>query len=431
MRKRRFARRALARAVGALWLLLGAASVAGLGSVPVAHAAGSCDNGCIHWDSSMIYAGQNNGYPEGPVGEHALVHGEGFGAETGQALAFKLVKGDVNNPPGGDPEFCKLEPTKVSLNGTATPDGSGNFDFGFDWPGGAGSGQWSICAYRAADSSTIFNVDDGPFTVLSSQPPSLSLSKSTVAPGAKLTITGKHWLPGQGNIFVYVGPCADCDGAPVAGTMVSSAADGSFSVTLTIPANTVPNNYIASAHTQTGVLDIGPNGPHVKVAIPAPTATPKPTATATSAPTATAAPSAGAGNTSTSGGAGGSATVIALGAFAALLLAVIAVLFVTLVRRSKQPPAGPPGSFGGPGGPSGGYGQAPMGAYPPAQGTYPPPGGGGAYPTPPGGYPTPPGSYPTLPGGQTRPGQYGQPAPWQPGDNDAPTIQTPADPYGR
>ncbi|HEU5440654.1 MAG TPA: hypothetical protein VFU88_15315 [Ktedonobacterales bacterium] len=420
MRKRTFARRALARAVGALWLLLGTASATGLAAVPVAHAAGSCDNGCIHWDSSMIYAGQNNGYPEGPVGEHALVHGEGFSAETGQALTFKVVKGDVNN--STDSEFCKLEPTKVPLNGTATPDGSGNFDFGFDWPGGAGSGQWSICAYRAADSSTIFNVDDGPFAVLSSQPPSLSLSKSTVAPGAHLTITGKHWLPAQGNIFVYVGPCADCDGAPVASAMVSSAADGSFSVTLPIPANTSPNSYIASAHTQTGVLDIGPHGPHVKIAIPAPTATPKPTATATSAPTATAVPSAGTGSTSTSGGAGGSATVIALLAFAALLLAVITVLVVTLVRRGKRPQTGPPGNFGGPGGPGGGYGQAPVGAYPPAPGTYPPAGGA---------YPTPPGSYPTPPGGQTMPGQYGQPEPWHPGDNDAPTIQTPADPYGR
>src|SRR5215467_2573812 len=123
MRHRRAPRRALSCALAtlALWLLIGGGG-GGAGAIPAAHAAGACNNGCIHWDASMIYAGQNNGFPEGPVGEHTLVHGEGFSAEAGQAMKLQLVKGDVNNPPGGDTEFCKLEPTKVALKGSVTPD---------------------------------------------------------------------------------------------------------------------------------------------------------------------------------------------------------------------------------------------------------------------------------------------------------------------
>ena len=47
-------------------------------SVAPAHAAGGCGTtqSCIHWSSDMIYAGHNNGYPEGPVGEHAAVTGQ-------------------------------------------------------------------------------------------------------------------------------------------------------------------------------------------------------------------------------------------------------------------------------------------------------------------------------------------------------------------
>ena len=37
---------------------------------PPARAAGG--DAIVHWDSSMIYAGHNNGFPYGPVGEHAI-----------------------------------------------------------------------------------------------------------------------------------------------------------------------------------------------------------------------------------------------------------------------------------------------------------------------------------------------------------------------
>src|ERR1700674_1739692 len=59
---------------------------------PTAHAGGS--GPIIHWDSSMIYAGQNNGYPWGPVGENASVKGENYPAN--QQYRLVLVQGDSN-----------------------------------------------------------------------------------------------------------------------------------------------------------------------------------------------------------------------------------------------------------------------------------------------------------------------------------------------
>src|SRR5713101_4802491 len=54
-----------------------------------AHAGGG--GPIIHWDSTMIYAGQNNGYPWGPVGENAIVHGANF--SPNQQLHLIVVPG--------------------------------------------------------------------------------------------------------------------------------------------------------------------------------------------------------------------------------------------------------------------------------------------------------------------------------------------------
>ncbi|MGH2478566.1 MAG: hypothetical protein ACRDHW_02775, partial [Ktedonobacteraceae bacterium] len=81
-----------------LFVLLGAAFY----QVPRAHA--GTTSPIIHWDSTMVYPGQNNGNPEGPVGEIAVVQGVNFTA--GQQLKLILVAGNsVSNatlcPTGG------------------------------------------------------------------------------------------------------------------------------------------------------------------------------------------------------------------------------------------------------------------------------------------------------------------------------------------
>src|SRR5690348_2489403 len=352
----------LAASALALCTLLPILGAVALQAAPTARAAGGCGTtqACIHWDGSMIYPGQNNGNPEGPVGEHALVHGEGFLANMSQQIQLQVVKGDVNNIGGQSPvEFCKLSTPKVPV-GQAPVDAAGKFDFNFDWPSAASSSDWSICAY-GSDGLPVLNgnIDDGPFRVLSANPPSITLSTNSIQPGQAITITGKNWLPAQGGIFVYIGPCADCGGTPIVSTTLSSDASGNFSVSLPIASNTAPATYIASAHNTNGqgsVLDLINNGPHLTVtaaAAPTATAAPSPTATATKAATATTASAGnGGGNSSSSNGAGGN-TGLLIGlavAIVVLLAALAGILAYLATQRRNAAPSGPngPGGYGQP-----------------------------------------------------------------------------------
>lgn len=325
---------------------------------PVARA-GGCSP-CIHWDSNMIYAGLNNGYPEGPVGENATVHGTGF--SPSQSIGFAVVQGDINA--SGDPQhFCNIGSPKVPLPGTATSDGSGAFDYSFAWPAAASSNLWSICAYDSVNSA-IGAADDGPFSVLSSSPVMVSVNKPSFQAGETIPVTGLNWLPGgQRPIFVYIGPCVDCGGTPIASATTTSASDGSFTVNLTIPASAAPGNYLVSANGYTGLLDVGQtNSIPITVSAPVPTATTAaPTAT-TAAPTATSTTATGGAHTASGGDNTG--LLIALIVGLVVLLAVLAGLLAYLLTRRKGA-AGP----GGPQQPT----PVPVGA--PPQAMYGPPAG--------------------------------------------------------
>lgn len=326
----------------------------------------------IHWDANMIYPGQNNGYPWGPVGELAVVHGEKFTGSSvlGQPIKLALIQGDVNNPPGGDSsyEFCKLAGPKIAL-GQANVDGSGKFDYNFTWPAAAGSGMYSICAYDTLDGFPVGNIDDGPFTALSG-PPSVAVSRSSVGQGESITVTGKNWTPPQ-DVNVYIAACVDCDGPiVVAGTAQSSGLHaGTFSISFTIPSGATPGDYVAGANAHGGVLDVGPSGgKHVAIIAAAPTAT------TLSSPTAQATVAAGAGGENSGGdstnalGVSPLVLILLVAGILLLLLVLIVLLAVMLSRRGgKKPPAsamsGAPPDWGGP---YSGYGAEPP---PPAGGT--------------------------------------------------------------
>lgn len=402
------------------YVLLGILALAGVAAAsviqsPRARAAGI--GPIIHWDSSMIYAGQNNGYPWGPVGEFAVVHGQQFtdSAVIGQKVNLALIAGDVNNPPGGGSsyEFCKLAGPKIAI-GHAQVDGSGNFDFNFTWPAAAGSGDYSICAYNTLDGLPAGNIDDGPFAVLSSQPPSIAVSRTTVPLGETVTVTGKHWTPPQ-DVNVYIAPCVDCGGpAVVTGTAHSSGLNtGTFSITFTIPAGATPGNYLAGANAHS-VLDVGSSGgKHITITAAAPTPTIQPTATAAQS-TATSATGNGAGSGSTGNGAGSSLgglspLVLALiGVGVVILLLVVVLAVVLLSRRGSRgtPPGamgGQPQGWGGPGPQAGGYP-----GYPADGGGQPPLGSGSVQQNwealPPGwGDQTPPTVSPGMPQGDDAP----------------------------
>lgn len=365
---------------GLLVVLLVVLALAGVAAVsmvrsPQVRAAGS--DPIIHWDSNMIYPGQNNGYPWGPVGEMARVHGEKFTASAvlGLPVTLALIKGDVNNPPGGGSsyEFCKLAGPKIALPGHAQVDNSGNFDYNFTWPAAAGSGMYSICAYNTVDGLPAGNIDDGPFTVLAGSAPSVAVSRSTVATGETITVTGENWVPPQ-PVNVYVGACVDCDGpVVVAGTANSSGLNtGTFSITFTIPDSATPGNYVAGANAQNGGLDVGPTGArHVTInAAAPPTAVPTPTEPPTVAPTlATGSGATGSGSAGNSGSDGSNSVLstpvvfilMAVGGLLLLVGLVIALLVALSRRRARKMP---PGAWGanapGPGwgspGPAAGYG---------------------------------------------------------------------------
>ncbi len=416
------------------------AGIATLQPLP-ARAAGS--DPIIHWDSHMIYPGQNNGYPWGPVGELATVHGDKFtgAAVLGQPVKLALIQGDVNNPPGGDSsyEFCKLAGPKIAV-GQTNVDGAGTFDFNFTWPAAAGSGMYSICAYNTVDGLPVGNIDDGPFSVLSSAKPSVAVSRTSVAQGETITVTGKNWTPPQ-DVNVYIAACVDCDGPIViAGTAHSSGLhSGTFSMKFSIPGSATPGAYVAGANAHGGVLDVGPGGAkHVTI-------TAAPTATAESSPTAAQATvvagnGAGNGNADNGSALGGvSLPVLIIAGVGLLLLLVLIILLVVILSRrgGNKPPASATGSaapgWGGSGSPANGYpdygaGAAPAGhgtvqqnwsTLPPGWGDQPPPtaspdmpqGGdaptranfshipNSAYPpAPPPAYPAPRGDTPTRPG---------------------------------
>ena len=314
---------------------------------PAVHA-GGCSP-CIHWDSNMIYAGMNNGNPEGPVGENAQIHGTGF--IPNDTVSFSVVSGDMLQSGTSPQNYCGSTTPKVALPGTVTTDGSGNFDYSFAWPSAANSGSWSICAFDGSIGALNAS-DDGPFYVMSGSPVMVSLNKPNFQAGETVPVTGLNWLPGaQRQIMVYIGPCVDCGGAPIASATTTSAADGSFTVNLTIPGGATPGNYLVSANGYVGsgpggyvLLDVGQaNSIPITVAAAIPTATTAaPTATTAVPPTATAVGTgaSGAGGTGahTSGGGDNTSLLIGLIVGLVVLFAALAGLIAYLVTKRKTLP---------------------------------------------------------------------------------------------
>jgi hypothetical protein len=315
--------------------------------VPVRPAGGN--DPTITWDGSMIFAGQNNGNPWGPVGEHAQVEGSKF--PDGQ-YDLVLALGDVN----GDASVCSSTVIPV---GSPVAASGGTFTATFDWPAAANqvNAAYSICALNGTDHSVASTQDSGPFTVLSASAPVISLSTSSIAAGGSVTVTGQNFVPAQ-SVMVYASPCTSCGAPKAASVTVQSSGNnaGTFSATLPLPTTTAPNTYFVGAISANGVLGATEQ---TLVVTGAPTATPTAAATATPSPTATAT----AGPIPPGGGSNGnnSGLLLVLGIAALVLLAILmGLLAYLLTRRSAQARAGQ---------------GAPIGAYPPAApyGATPPP----------------------------------------------------------
>ena len=251
--------------------------------VPVAQAAGG--DPIIHWDSTMIYAGQNNGNPWGPVGENTIVHGANF--SSNQQLRLIIVPGDSNN----NPMVCKQTGVTVA---TVTTNASGTFDQNFPWPASASqiNQGYSICSILAVSGRVASSQDDGPFTVLAANPPVIGISSNTVQAGSTVTVTGHNWVPPQ-QVSINIAGCAACQPGTSEVTRVNTTSsglnDGSFSVSVTIPASTKPGNYVVDAITSTGMEAFYTTGvQHLTITAAPITSPPTVNSTATTSPTATA-----------------------------------------------------------------------------------------------------------------------------------------------
>ena len=334
-------------------LLLLAAMTLSISRAPLAHAGGSA--AIIHWDSSMIYAGQNNGLPWGPVGETTIVHGANFSPNLNLHLA--VTPGD-SNP---NASLCQKPNVTVQV-GMVTTDASGGFTQHFSWPASAGQVNqgYSICALSASDNSIASSQDDGPFTVLTSSPPVIDLSTTTVTTGGTVTVIGHNWVPPQ-PVSINVAGCAACEPGNTEVTNLSTNStglnDGSFSVSVTIPANTKPGNYVVDALTQSGLEAYYTTGvKHLTITAvtvaptpsptPSPSPVPSPSATTSASPTTVPSATATSSTTNTSVGSGNGSSgnndntshgplIIALVVLALILFAIAGGIVFLLMRRSS------------------------------------------------------------------------------------------------
>jgi hypothetical protein len=309
----------------------------------------------------MIYAGQNNGNPWGPVGENTIVHGANF--SSNQQLHLIVVPGDSNN----NPMVCKQTGVTVA---TVTTNASGTFDQNFPWPASASqiNQGYSICSILAVSGRVASSQDDGPFTVLAANPPVIGISSNTVQAGGTVTVTGHNWVPPQ-QVSINIAGCAACEPGNSEVTRVNTTSsglnDGSFSVSVTIPASTKPGNYVVDAITSTGMEDFYTTGvQHLTItaapitspptvnptATKSPTATASATAAATTTTTATATSSGTTDNTtsgsSDNGGNNNTLLIIILIAIALVLFATAGVIiFMPMLRSRGQAPSTRPAQY--------------------------------------------------------------------------------------
>jgi hypothetical protein len=271
----------------ALAILIGAAAAGTIATTPPTRASSCCEP--IRWDASMIIPGQNSNNPAGPVGERALIHGE---ALPNQTLVIWLVAGDAVATGGA--QFCGNARQSVALTNALAVPSSGHYDYAFYWPAKASSGQWSVCAYNNPSFAIAGSSVDGPFTVMATSAPAISVVSANVTAGIGVTVTGHNWLPAQAvNVFIgdlqacAVGSCNPffptvTNKSPIASTVAqSTATGGDFTVTLPIPATAPSGTFRVGAKSNSEVLYIEyPSTAQISIEALVPTVTPNPSPTA-------------------------------------------------------------------------------------------------------------------------------------------------------
>ena len=293
--------------------------------VPHAHAVGGTS---VTITSPMV-----NGKATGHVGTKVQIVGTGF--NPGIINLYTTTSNDSTKcTNAGDPTNLGL--TVFSSSPTVVAGQDGTFSLQTTWPDSAGSGSTSyyICAIAAGPTALSINT----FTV--APPVQINVTPSTVSQGGQVTVTGSNWLPPQAlNVSIVVG---NSDAPPLVTQTITSDANGTFTVSLTIPANADTRVYSVSVYAQneqTSAMTIVQND-NLTVTL-ASTPTPTPTTAPSVTPTPTTASSTGTTQTSNTGGTNSSSgssispmLLLALGGLGVLLIIVGIILFVVYARQA-------------------------------------------------------------------------------------------------
>ncbi len=323
-----------------------------------------------------VYAGQNNGFAEGPVGANVSVQGSGW---TGGGGDVTISLADEQNDTSGQPgSACTNGSPTVPIAGLSQPvDSSGNFTFAptFQWPAAAGVQGHSYWACGTQGGATSQGVDK--FTVLSSAAPSIAISVAQAAVGSTITVDGQNWLPAGITVHVIIAPCVACE-PPYSSSAqaTSNGSTGSFSVSVQVPPAAAVGTvlYVSAQNVDpandanTGALNTGASKSTsftvIAQATPTPTAPPTPNATVSA--TATSASNVGGAGGNTNSSSGNTVLIVLLAALGVvLLLGAIVAIILFLRSRNPAPVKGgspyrryppPGGQYGGPRRTGGAYG---------------------------------------------------------------------------
>jgi|GEM_PF-1094747 hypothetical protein len=277
---------------------------------------------------------------KGPVGAHVTVQGSNFSGSS--ATLFGATQSDCGGQTGSL--------TTASVSG-------GTISTTFIWPLSFSPRTYYICAAGMTSSSAAYQV-------LTSSPPTLSLSASTIQMGQQLIIQGSNFAglpsgatvaltesttqPSSGNaITLPVNAVADGNG----GFSVTWTVDGPYNGSVTINAYGDTEGSAPAVLQASAVVNIG--------------AAPTATATANASPSAVATASVNTGVTPTNTGGGSSAGLIILlitGIILSLLVILGVVIFLTVRNRGNQGQGQAPGygDYGGYGGGGTGTAQVPQ-----------------------------------------------------------------------
>ena len=219
----------------------------------------------------------------GPAGTTITVSGSGWGGVDGTPVSF------------GYQVYSGCQTVSDAQNGVLN---GGSFSGWFRWPSGTALNTYRVCAMLG----NVMEVA-GSYTVLSSNPPSVSISPSTVSPNNQATITANNYYPAGTQVnFAWMSGNTVIDNLNSATSNTSgiailtftvpkfSIASGSYSINASVGSGQPPTLFSSTNFTY-----------HAPVVPPAPTPNPSPTSPPTPTPGVTPTVTATASATATTG----------------------------------------------------------------------------------------------------------------------------------